>query len=68
MLSLISTGTESVKNVIDDAIVGALQSGFDTVATGTVEIVKVALPSALGVFAIFFCIRKAISFFRGVAG
>lgn len=68
LIAMASVGAESVKGLIDESITAALQSGFSEVSNGYVTILKVALPSALTVFAISFALRRGISFFRGIAG
>lgn len=65
---LAEAGTSGVSNLIDSTVTSALQSGFAEVASGYTTILKVALPSALTVFAISFALRRGISFFRGIAG
>ena len=44
-----------------------MQTAFNTVKTDITNYVGVALPIALGVFALLFGIKKAISFFKSVA-
>lgn len=68
VISMASETVNAVKGLVDDSIVAALSSGFTEVATGYTTIVKVALPAALGVFALSFALRRGISFFRGIAG
>lgn len=67
-IALASGSVETVKGLVDESITAALSSGFTEVANGYVTIVKVALPAALGVFALSFALRRGISFFRGIAG
>lgn len=57
-----------VGTAIDQTMLDALKEGFNLVATGYTSIVKIALPAALGVFAISFALRRGIGFFRSVAG
>lgn len=52
----------------DDVNVSTLmQTAFNSVKTDIINYVGVALPIALGVFALLFGIKKAISFFKSVA-
>ena len=52
-----------------DVNVGTImQTAFNTVKTDIISYVGICLPIALGIFAIFFGIKKAISFFRQSAG
>ena len=44
-----------------------MQTAFNTVKSDITSYVGVALPIALGVFALLFGIKKAVSFFRSVA-
>ena len=44
-----------------------MQTAFNTVKSDIISYVGVALPIALGVFALLFGIKKAVSFFRSVA-
>lgn len=45
-----------------------LQTAFTSLKSDLVSYIAICLPIALGIFAIFFGIKKAISFFRQSAG
>lgn len=52
-----------------DANVGTiLQTAFNSLKSDILSYIAVILPIALGVFAIFFGVKKAINFFRSSAG
>lgn len=52
----------------DPGVANILQTAFNSVKTDIMTYIGVVLPIALGIFAIFFGIKKAIHFFRQSAG
>ena len=52
----------------DTGVSNILQTAFNAVKTDIMTYIGVVLPIALGIFAIFFGIKKAIHFFRQSAG
>lgn len=53
----------------DEVNVGTiLQTSFNSLKSDLVSYIAICLPIALGIFAIFFGIKKAINFFRQSAG
>lgn len=52
----------------DTNVSNILQTAFNGVKSDIMTYIAVVLPIALGIFAIFFGIRKAINFFRQSAG
>jgi len=50
-----------------DDVSDIMSAGLDTVKTDVLSMIKIALPAALVIFAMFFGVRKAIAMLRGVA-
>jgi F0F1-type ATP synthase membrane subunit c/vacuolar-type H+-ATPase subunit K len=48
-------------------VTAVMTEGLNTMKTDTMNILLIALPVALGIFAVFFGIRKGIALLRGVA-
>ena len=48
-------------------ITAIMQTGLDSAKADVLSIISVALPIGLGIFALFFGVRKGIAMLRGVA-
>jgi len=51
-----------------DDVTDIMSTGLTAMKTDVLGIIAVALPIALGIFAIFFGVRKGIAMLRGVSG
>ena len=65
-LSVSATGEES-SQATNNEIATTMSQSFTTVASDLGNYAITVLPAGLGVFAITFCVRKGMSFFRTVA-
>jgi len=50
-----------------DDVTTIMETGLNSMKTDVLGIIAVALPIALGIFAIFFGVRKGIAMLRGVS-
>jgi len=50
-----------------DDVTTMMETGLNSMKSDVLGIIAVALPIALGIFAIFFGVRKGIAMLRGVA-
>lgn len=65
-LSVGATDPETSQST-NNAIATTMSQSFSTVASDLGNYAMIVLPAGLGVFAITFCVRKGMSFFRTVA-
>ena len=49
-------------------VTALMESGLNSMKSDVMSILMIALPIALGIFAVFFGVRKGIAMLRGVTG
>jgi len=65
---LVATFALPVFAATGDSVADIMKDGFDNLKTELLPIIGIALAAGLGIFAIFFGVRKGISLLRKVSG
>lgn len=67
LLSMSAFAEDETASATSATVISAFQTGFQQISSDAMQIISVAVPIALGIAAVVFITRKAMSWFKGMA-
>lgn len=67
VLSMSASAVDETASGTSAAVISAFQAGFQQISSDAMQIIAIAAPIALGIAAVVFITRKAMSWFKSMA-
>lgn len=67
VLCMSASAADETGSATSATIISAFQTGFQQIASDAMQIIAIAAPIALGIAAVLFITRKAMSWFKSMA-
>lgn len=67
LLCMSASAEDEAASATSATVISAFQAGFQQISSDAMQIISVAVPIAVGIAAVVFITRKAMSWFKGMA-
>lgn len=67
VLCMSASASDETASATSSTVISAFQTGFQQIASDAMQIISIAAPIALGIAAVVFITRKAMSWFKSMA-